>query len=318
VLVVAESHDRSALRLVAMLEQHGCSTRTLDASSFPTALTVSYRKSAAAPGTAGLDHDVVLFRQTRRSRGPETWADAVARYAAAESYRFLHDLWATLQTAWFPAPPAVILRAQNKLLQLELAADLGLPTPATLVTNDPDEVIVFWRSHGGRVISKAPSEVFHAIFGEQRSRYTEPVSLRDLHHADCVRGAPTLFQALVPKRRELRVTVVDGEVFPAAIYSQESRRTRIDWRRYDHDTTRLERVELPADVARACTEMTRRLGVRYGAIDLIETPDGELVFLEINPAGQWGWIEEACDLPITAAIADAVATTAHRRRCEHG
>jgi glutathione synthase/RimK-type ligase-like ATP-grasp enzyme len=67
---------------------------------------------------------------------------------------------------------------------------------------------------------------------------------------------------------------------------------------------------LPAEVERRCVELTRRLGLVYGAIDLIVTPAGEYVFLEINPTGEYGWIEDATGLPISDAICDLLLARA--------
>ena len=50
--------------------------------------------------------------------------------------------------------------------------------------------------------------------------------------------------------------------------------------------------------------MVERLGLCYGAIDMILTPDGRYVFIEINPNGQYLWIEQETGLPISAAICD--------------
>jgi glutathione synthase/RimK-type ligase-like ATP-grasp enzyme len=113
-----------------------------------------------------------------------------------------------------------------------------------------------------------------------------------------------LFQAYVPKRSELRVTVVGERVFAAEIGSQATHHTRHDWRRYDMAHTPHTPHALPEPVARAAVALVRALGLVYGAIDLVLTPDGDYVFLEINPNGQYLWIEHLTGLPITAAIAD--------------
>ncbi|GAA5764612.1 hypothetical protein [Streptosporangium roseum] len=47
----------------------------------------------------------------------------------------------------------------------------------------------------------------------------------------------------------------------------------------------------------------RRGGLSFGAFDFGLTGDGIPVFLECNPNGQWGWLEDATGLPIAAAIA---------------
>jgi hypothetical protein len=54
----------------------------------------------------------------------------------------------------------------------------------------------------------------------------------------------------------------------------------------------------------ACIRLVKQLGLEFGAIDLILRPDGEYVFLEINPNGQWLWLEPASGLPFTDTLAD--------------
>jgi glutathione synthase/RimK-type ligase-like ATP-grasp enzyme len=98
--------------------------------------------------------------------------------------------------------------------------------------------------------------------------------------------------------------VVGKRVFAAEIHSQVSNRTRFDWRRYDLRTTPHRPHELPPDVARRCIELTAQLRLAYAAIDLILTPDDRYVFLELNSAGEYGWIEDLTGLPISQAIAD--------------
>jgi glutathione synthase/RimK-type ligase-like ATP-grasp enzyme len=126
--------------------------------------------------------------------------------------------------------------------------------------------------------------------------------------------APVVFQENMAKRLEMRVTVVGEQVFAAEIRSPEHFRTGTDWRHYqEFGCEGFYAVHsLPADVSQRCVRLCQELGLCYGAIDLILTPTGEYVFLEVNPGGQWGWIEEFTGLPISEAVArllmDAAAT----------
>jgi glutathione synthase/RimK-type ligase-like ATP-grasp enzyme len=115
----------------------------------------------------------------------------------------------------------------------------------------------------------------------------------------------------VEKRVELRVTVVGTKVFAAEIDSQATNHTRFDWRRYDLGNTPHRAHPLPDDVAERCLALTQRLGLSYGAIDLIVTPDGRYVFIEINPNGQYSWIEHCTGLPITDALCDLLMAGAN-------
>src|SRR6185312_12158775 len=107
---------------------------------------------------------------------------------------------------------------------------------------------------------------------------------------------------------ELRITVVGRQVFAAEIHSQHSNHTRHDWRRYDRYATPYFRHELPGALQRRCIALVERMGLCYGAIDMVLTPDGRYVFLEINPNGQYLWIEQATGLPISDAICDLLTS----------
>jgi glutathione synthase/RimK-type ligase-like ATP-grasp enzyme len=139
---------------------------------------------------------------------------------------------------------------------------------------------------------------------EEWSAFTRPIRRRDLAYHRTIRYAPVIIQEYVPKLLEVRATVVGSQVFAAAIHSQRSHRTRHDWRHYDFDRTPHEAHALPDRVSQLCIDLVQSLNLNFGAIDLVLTPDDEYVFLEINPSGQWLWIQELTELPIGEAIAD--------------
>ncbi|HMW02377.1 MAG TPA: ATP-dependent carboxylate-amine ligase, partial [Acidobacteriota bacterium] len=119
-----------------------------------------------------------------------------------------------------------------------------------------------------------------------------------------VTHAPCLFQEYIPKKVELRITVVGRKIFAAEIHSQQSQRSKDDWRRYDIANTPYLKHRLPEAIKIKCQQLVRELGLVFGCIDMIVTPDNRYVFLEINPNGQWGWIEELTQLPICANLAE--------------
>jgi len=123
---------------------------------------------------------------------------------------------------------------------------------------------------------------------------------------DAVRLAPVIFQAYVPAEVDLRVTVVGDHLFPAAIHSQ-STDYPVDFR-MSLGQARTEPAELPADVHCQLKVLMDRLGLVYGAIDMRRTPQGEYVFLEINTAGEFLFIEERTGQSISRALAEWLAT----------
>jgi hypothetical protein len=112
-----------------------------------------------------------------------------------------------------------------------------------------------------------------------------------------------VFQELIPKARELRVAWVAGEAFAGALDASGTSRGQTDWRRAAPEECRWQRGELPAEVSNGLRLLMSELGLAFGAIDLICTPAGEHVFLEVNPAGEWGMLERDLGLPIAEAIA---------------
>jgi len=121
-------------------------------------------------------------------------------------------------------------------------------------------------------------------------------------------GRPVVREkARVNKQYEVRLTVVDERFFAARI-DAGSDAARIDWRR-DYDSLSYEVIsELPADVCAGVRRLMRSFGLRFAAMDFIVDPAGTRHFLDLNPNGQWAWIEDATGLPITAALADALTS----------
>ena len=198
----------------------------------------------------------------------------------------------------------------NKLLQLRLAALSGLATPQTMITNNPEELLAFCEEHGGFIAVKAlHATIFRDADGGAWAIYTNRVSSDYLRErAGNISSAPIIAQEYISKMLELRITVVGNRVLTCAIHSQDSERTKDDWRRYDFDNVKHEQYELPSDIRFRLLDFMRRCGLSFGAIDMIVTPSGRYVFLEVNPSGQFGWIEELTGLPISESIAEALAT----------
>ena len=110
-----------------------------------------------------------------------------------------------------------------------------------------------------------------------------------------------IFQEYIEAEYDLRITVVGDEIFPAAIYSQQTSYP-VDFR-MDMANARICPAELPDQIQTRLRDFMGRLGLQYGAIDMRLRPDGEYVFLEINPAGQWLFVEEVTGQPIAESLA---------------
>ncbi len=117
-----------------------------------------------------------------------------------------------------------------------------------------------------------------------------------------------MFQEYIPKALELRITVIGDRIFPVAIYSQENPLTIEDWRKDQEGNLTYSEHKLPSNVEDMCRRLLREFGLQFGAIDMILTPKGDYFFLEINPNGQWAWIEEITALPMAKALIDLLTS----------
>lgn len=236
------------------------------------------------------------------------------KFATDECQAFCEGLWAVLSHALWVSYPARIREAQNKMLQLRLAEKLGFRTPRTLITSDPRRFLVFWEECNGEVIYKALGfNTTRSNEGRLQFAYTNKLDTGFLARSAEIALAPCLFQEYIPKKVELRITVVADRVFACEIHSQKSERAKIDWRHYDLENTPHLPCTLPAEVKEQCLELVKGLGLQFGAIDMIVTPGGEYVFVEINPNGQWLWIEQLTNLPISEALIELLTQQSKSR-----
>ena len=223
-----------------------------------------------------------------------TDADALG-FAHGEWHEALHGLYHLLPCPWMN-PPLLDEAASRKAFQLAVASSLGMRVPDTIMTSDRDEAMSFIERNGiGRTIYKIFSAT-HKVWRE-----TRVVGEHDLASLDALRLAPVIFQEYIAAVADLRVTIVGDSMFPMAI---DSRGTgyEVDFR-VNLGDARTSAVELPDHVSDALRALMKRFGIVYGAVDLRLTPDGDYVFLEINPAGEFLFAEHGSGFPITDAVA---------------
>jgi len=202
---------------------------------------------------------------------------------------------------WVNSDPAV--RRDSKPRQHAVAVAVGLETPDTLYTNDPEEIRGFLRRQGGRIVYKPLLPATWRTADELLSPYTSVLTEEMLVADELLRAAPGIFQALVPKAWELRITVVGHHVLGARVLSQETESGRLDWRKA-YGELRMEPCEVESGLAARCVELLARLGLVFGCFDFVVTPDGRTVFLEVNQMGQFLFVEEYTGQPLLDAFAE--------------
>lgn len=293
VLVITRSDDLSAEPVLAHIRERGGRGFRFDTDRFPTHDLITFRyhdgrDRLVIQGEGGsLDLGRVTAVWYRRVHVaallPESMEADLKATSRREALVTLHGMVSCLDVFQLDPFPNVRL-AENKPLQLKLAQRFGLEVPRTLITNDAGAVRSFARLCGGNLVTKPPAAV--AIYDKQgvRSMYTSPVTAADLRDLKGLKYCPMIFQERVPKALELRAVVIGKRIFTGAIDSQASEHTRVDFRRGGLEMFQSWKAfELPRVVAAALFRIIDSFGLNYGAFDLILTPDGRYVFLELNP-----------------------------------
>jgi hypothetical protein len=231
-------------------------------------------------------------------------------FAVQQARSTLNALYALIGDRWLSHPESM-RAASDKVWQMLRAAAAGLEVPDTVIGNDVDRVAEF---HSGNVRLgrgtavkslwvHTPVSYDGGLRVPLTTKWPENV---DQDQVDAIRLTPAVFQGYVPKQREIRAVVIGGQVFAASVDSQAIPEARHDVRGAA-GKVKHEPYDLPRDVRGALLELVRGLGLRFCSADLILTPEGRHVFLDLNPNGQWLWLELEAGLPLSAAMADLLA-----------
>ena len=308
VAIISSKSDAHATAVLEELKRMDQPATLVDLSDFPlkSQLSMEYSTGRTDQFTLKAPAGVIDFAEVgsiwwRRPQNfqldPAITAHASVQFAFNESNEAITGLWPALNVFWIndPARDAI---AHRKAYQLKLAREIGFVIPETLITNDPAAARQFIE-RDGKVICKAFSAT------EANWRETRLVRQEELANIESVSYAPVIFQRYIEAAYDLRITMVGSEIFAAAIHSQETAYT-IDCR-IDIGRARIEAVSLPELVQAQLHRLMNELGLVYGAIDMRLQPDGTYVFLEINPAGQFLFIENATRQPIARCMATTLA-----------
>ena len=215
------------------------------------------------------------------------------KFVISECHDTLAGLWKLIDCFWV-SHPECLARAESKILQLREANQIGFHVPKTLITSEPSCISGFYEQNQRAIIYKPLRHSRFTREGKFSLLYTNLVTVEQAAEFDLVKHSPSLFQPYISKKLELRVTVVGESVFAAEIHSQSVNDAKIDWRKVDSRYIKHIPHQLPLDLESKCVSLVKKMGLSFGAIDLILTPEGDYVFLEINPNGQWAWIQQLC------------------------
>jgi hypothetical protein len=306
ILVVSNAEDVTADFFAMRLEEAHIDYVRLDTEnlarqslSFGVGGTSGARAPAATMTVRGrrIPLDAITAVYYRRPL-PPTFSPAVPAPIREWMENEVRSAWGGTLGAWpdirWMNHPLAVSGASYKPEQLGRAYKIGLSVPHTLLTTDPGEAAAFCDQHAGAVVVKP---VGHGeIRGDDPTTWQLVFTNRHAAPTDeqlaSVAACPTLFQQAIEKDVDVRVTIAGDELFAVALHSQERTVSTIDCRRDNMSGMRYSAASLPTVVAEQLLALTRSYGLLYAAIDLVRDQHDRYWFLEINPSGQWAWLEQ--------------------------
>ena len=309
ILIISTHEDVHAQAVMRELAAKGhTGVRLLNLSDFPMQLSLSMRIDNNGHCDYGLrfpdrmvsmdEVTAVWWRRPQAFGVPPSVKDpAVRHFVMSEAATAFQGMWQSSDALWVNN----ILRdaaAAHKPWQLTLAKQCGLTIPETLITNNPDDARQFWAAFPGQIVYKPFTNTMHSW------RETRVMKPEEEAQAAAVRLAPVIFQKYVAGR-DLRITAIGDRLFAAETNAADGE-YQVDVRL--NTNLKYREHKLPVASENKLLQLMRRIGLEYGAIDMRLTPAGEYVFFEVNPAGQFLYIEMATGMPIAAALAAHLAS----------
>lgn len=221
------------------------------------------------------------------------------QFIGIEERQTLEGLYKILRNAYWISNVDSIRRAENKIYQQLIAKEIGFQIASGIVTNHPEEFMRFCEANKDCIIKPIYSgqigwpEMKKVVYTNKLDNIPTPAQIE---------VCPNYVQQRLKKKFDIRVTVVDETIFAVRIHSQSNPETYTDWR-VGENILKHEVIELPVTIKKQCVALLKKLNLKFGAIDFVETEGNEFVFLEINPNGQWAWIQTQTGMPISDAIA---------------
>lgn len=299
-MILTNSEDVTADYLASTLERHRVCFLRFDTDKVLERLAFHYdglcpvihlEDKLLAPDT----FSSVWYRRPEKLKHPTLDSSPEGTCVLGEWSEALEGFFALIETQKWMNHPASNVAASHKVEQLTRARRLGMLIPDTLVTQDPDALRDFYERHRGRIIVKPmASGHIERPDGERDSLiYTNRVLPHHIANLDDLPVCPTLFQEEILKSADVRITVVDSDVHAVELLAQEDGLQRCDIRRNNMDDVTYKAITLPVEVEGGVRSLVASYGLRFAAIDMAVTQEGKWIFFEVNPNGQWAWLDLA-------------------------
>lgn len=182
-----------------------------------------------------------------------------------------------------------IERTVDKYYTSTLLEDAGLPTPPTVVVEQPDAAMEAFRVLGGDVVVKP-------LFGSEGRgmvRVSDPDIAQRVFRALEVGRYVYYLQCFLPHRQEdIRVFVIGGEAVAAMVRRGDSWKTNVA------QGAEVTPLPLSSELEELAQRAAQAVCAEYAGVDLLQTPDGGYTVIEVNGIPGWKGLQRATGIDI--------------------
>jgi hypothetical protein len=300
VLVLTNSSDATADFLLGKLAQSSIAHVRLDTDAFVETARLTATESDAKLYFGGECFSPESFSHIWLRR-PLGLTPKIAGDPGASLH--LEKEWAAALEGWLARIPRERWinhplsngAASCKVEQLWRAKRAGLEVPPSLVTQSREEAHKFFEANNGSVVVKAIHGGYIERTGPQTDTviYTHAITPNEISLFPADKACPTLLQRRVEKKCDVRITIVDQALHAIALIApDESGAQRLDIRREMMAGVTYTALSVPAAVETALRRYVASYQLRFAAIDMVLDEDDQWIFLELNPNGQWAWLDQ--------------------------
>ena len=302
VLIISSRLDFHSRAVAWALEKHGANVVFFDTTSFSgedmeAAFNIN---SVCANFEIGAitDFDAIYNRRSYPAKATSEMPAPLRKFVESEHNAFCRWMLSALphhHNGICVDPPDRVKFAENKALQLVSAHRANLMIPETIISSSPRRIRQFSLDHPRGVVYKPLTGHFWTRAGIPRYQ-TQTAAIRDISVLSdaSISACPGIYQEMIDKVGDIRAVVIGNRVFSALITPSGRLATdEVDHRRYlflgDFEA---KEFRLPPEVEKGLLDVTRSFGLSYSAADFALDKNGRLHFLELNPAGQFGYVEQ--------------------------
>ena len=211
---------------------------------------------------------------------------------------FLRNLIVFDNAKWINHP-VYTYQAENKLYQLKLAKQNGLLLPITYVGNEIPKDI----NDTPNYIVKALDTALFYDNSQELFTYSSILTGKELVESN-IKDAPIILQECLNEKVDIRVTYIDGEVFPVSI-TKNGKGIVGDWRKTKKEELVYKATDLPIKIVKNINKLMKTLKLNFGGIDFALV-DNKYYFIEVNPTGEWAWLENVSGCAISKKIVNSL------------